>query len=585
MVHTSTHGLVRLIATFGIVAVAVGGLAPAPAFAHPGQDPASEASTVAISLPDESGETSAGDTRWVRPDTADVDTGEPHDDAGPTFHTATPVVIGNRVGQELAVSLGDWTPVPDAVTYQWNSNGAPISGADSSSYTPASADLGAAISVTVTAERAGYSPATETSSPVTIVAGALSASPVPIVTGSARVGATLTAAPGNWAPAHVRFEYQWLRSGIVIPGARSNSYTLIAADNGKRISVVVTGVKNGYGTVSRTSARTATVSPGTLTAPTPKISGSAVVGTRLTAVPGAWTRNAALTYQWRRDGRPIPNATRSVYTPSGADAGKKLTVTVTGRLSGYTAVAKTSSASTVLRALTAKPSPAITGTVKVGSTLTARAGAWKPAPVRVSYQWLRNGSPISNATKPTYRLTSRDAGQKISVRATGRRSGYASVTRTSTVRTVPKVLTAATPRITGSAKVGHTLRANTGTWTSKTSLSYQWLRNGTAIRGATNATYRVTSADVGRTLTVRVTGKKPGYASEARRSPATSRVTYPASYVPSGWNCPSWAPIKGNASSMIYHMPSGAYYSRTNPEMCFTTEKAAKQAGYRRSLR
>lgn len=52
---------------------------------------------------------------------------------------------------------------------------------------------------------------------------------------------------------------------------------------------------------------------------------------------------------------------------------------------------------------------------------------------------------------------------------------------------------------------------------------------------------------------------------------------------PSGWDCPSSHPIKGNASSMIYHMPGGSYYSRTNPEECFATEAAARAAGYRKS--
>ncbi|MFD2840175.1 hypothetical protein ACFSYH_06290 [Populibacterium corticicola] len=57
---------------------------------------------------------------------------------------------------------------------------------------------------------------------------------------------------------------------------------------------------------------------------------------------------------------------------------------------------------------------------------------------------------------------------------------------------------------------------------------------------------------------------------------------------PKGWNCPSSHPIKGNVSSsgeLIYHVPGGAYYSRTNPEECFATESAAKSAGYRKSKR
>jgi len=51
----------------------------------------------------------------------------------------------------------------------------------------------------------------------------------------------------------------------------------------------------------------------------------------------------------------------------------------------------------------------------------------------------------------------------------------------------------------------------------------------------------------------------------------------------SKWNCPAWAPIKGNAPSKIYHMPWQRYYSRTTPEICFSTEAAAVKAGYRKS--
>lgn len=59
----------------------------------------------------------------------------------------------------------------------------------------------------------------------------------------------------------------------------------------------------------------------------------------------------------------------------------------------------------------------------------------------------------------------------------------------------------------------------------------------------------------------------------------------PGSTSPDGWDCPSWAPIKGNAGSHIYHMPSGAFYDRTNAEICFSSEGAARDAGYRKAKR
>ncbi|OGE81119.1 MAG: hypothetical protein A3H72_00875 [Candidatus Doudnabacteria bacterium RIFCSPLOWO2_02_FULL_48_8] len=54
---------------------------------------------------------------------------------------------------------------------------------------------------------------------------------------------------------------------------------------------------------------------------------------------------------------------------------------------------------------------------------------------------------------------------------------------------------------------------------------------------------------------------------------------------PTADDCPG--KIKGNISSTgkIYHMPGGAFYNRTNPEICFTTESEAQAAGFRRSSR
>ncbi len=73
--------------------------------------------------------------------------------------------------------------------------------------------------------------------------------------------------------------------------------------------------------------------------------------------------------------------------------------------------------------------PTISGTVKVGARLTANAGTWSPAPVYLSYQWLRNGTAISGATSNTYVPTLADVRSKISVKVTGTKSGYASVSR------------------------------------------------------------------------------------------------------------------------------------------------------------
>jgi hypothetical protein len=50
-------------------------------------------------------------------------------------------------------------------------------------------------------------------------------------------------------------------------------------------------------------------------------------------------------------------------------------------------------------------------------------------------------------------------------------------------------------------------------------------------------------------------------------------------------DCPPEYPIKGNSKSHIYHLPGGASYDVTMPNICFATEEAAEAAGYRATKR
>jgi hypothetical protein len=74
----------------------------------------------------------------------------------------------------------------------------------------------------------------------------------------------------------------------------------------------------------------------------------------------------------------------------------------------------------------------------------------------------------------------------------------------------------------------------------------------------------------------RADANNPGYGCSSGGS--TTGGTQPPR---SDGSCPSSAPIKGNQSSMIYHMPGQAYYDITKAEECFATRAAAEAAGYR----
>lgn len=164
------------------------------------------------------------------------------------------------------------------------------------------------------------------------------------ITGTPRVGATLKATTASWGRG-ASFAYQWYRGDTPIVGATKPTLTLTASDFAEGIGVVVTGWSNGTSAVQIGEWTDVSVSAGVLTAATPKITGTLKVGSTLMAVPGTWTSGAALTYQWYADGAAISKATAKTYKVPASLAGKKVSVAVTGKKSGYTTVTKRSAVS------------------------------------------------------------------------------------------------------------------------------------------------------------------------------------------------------------------------------------------------
>jgi hypothetical protein len=198
--------------------------------------------------------------------------------------------------------------------------------------------------------------------------------------------------------------------------------------------------------------------------------------------------------------------------------------------------------------------PTISGTPVVGNTLTASNGSFSgTGPFNYTYQWLRcpasgsggNGegcTAISGATFKRYIVRQADVGHRLRVRVTAANS-EGSASEVSNAKAIVRAAPArpqdtVPPTISGTAQVGQTLTASTGTWTGQAPLTfaYHWRRcdrtgaNCADISGATSKTYAVTSADEGTTLRVRVTARNSAGTASATSAPTAvvSKAEAPA---------------------------------------------------------
>ncbi|NMO53773.1 hypothetical protein HH310_21640 [Actinoplanes sp. TBRC 11911] len=264
------------------------------------------------------------------------------------FTAPVPQVTGPAtVGSVLSVSAGDWSPAPKFVDYQWLRDGDAIKGATSASYRLVAADYGERVSVRVVGSRVAYVTLSVKSAAVKVDAGVFTA-PTPKLKGTATVGSELSVSVGDWSPAPKFVDYQWLRDGVAIKKATSSSYSLVAADAGRRVSVRVVGSRVAYVSKSVSSAAV-TVGNGTLRTAKPTISGTAEVGRTLTADTGKWSPKPAFAYQWYADGKKIPHATSACYQIDRTYRNTKITVSVTGTLDGYSPATTVSDATKAVK--------------------------------------------------------------------------------------------------------------------------------------------------------------------------------------------------------------------------------------------
>jgi surface antigen len=361
--------------------------------------------------------------------------------------TTAPSITGTaRYGQTLTASPGAWSPTPAALTYQWIVAGADIAGATKATFKPRAQDVGKSVSVRIRATKSGYAPVYVTSVPTAALAPApVSVSAAPQVTGTPRVGKTLSATTGTWSRTGLSFSYQWLADGVALAKGTAATYSLRSADAGKAITVQVTGSREGFVTKTASSSPTGRVAAGTLTSRTaPSVAGTPRVGSRLTASPGTWSPTADTSYQWFADGKAVTGATERTFVPTFRQRGAAIRVKVTARRAGFTSASATSAVTTAVGTGQIKLAsrPSIRGSAVLGTKLTVQPGTTSPAGAGARYQWLRDGQVVPGATGRSRTVSASDLGHRLSVRVSLKATGYS--TRTTTTSRLPRAKSPAT---------------------------------------------------------------------------------------------------------------------------------------------
>jgi hypothetical protein len=272
-------------------------------------------------------------------------------------------------------------------------------------------------------------------------------------------------------------------------------------------------------------------------------------GETLTGDPGTWEgADITFDFQWERSDaqdpdefNPIPFATADTYTPTSADVGHTIRFKVTA--SNTEGLTEAFSAATNVvdpppPTLIAEPTIIGASDPDEGQALTGTDGLWNRAD-SFSYQWERSSGSgfveIGGATGNTYVPTSADVGETLRFRVIASNAGGSSEAvsaATNAVDPAPPTLESG-PTISGTPVEGNTLIGDAGTWTSSASLtfSYQWQRSSVFgyvdISGADGSRYELTSADVGKTIRLRVIASNSGGTSAPAFSEPTATVLEP----------------------------------------------------------
>ncbi len=353
--------------------------------------------------------------------------------------TAPPTVVGTpQVDETLTARSGSWNQAGTTFSYQWLAEGLAISGATASTYVPRPDQVGDAFTVKVTARKSGYrTGASLSKATAATLPGTMDVEEVPVISGTPKVGATLTASAPRLSPDPASVRWAWFADGRYLSGETLDSLTLEPAHLDRVIKVVAVASRDGYTQARARSAPTAEVGPEKLSIDRePAIADNPYVGRQFSVTPAVVSPDGVTAaYQWSRDGIALPGETGSSYTPTTADPGTRLSVRISYTKPGYTTIVRDLRPKAATRSLAriyarSTERRSVTVTVRADGvepvrgevTLIGRTGMRKTLTLRYgratfTADWLYAGTrPLTISYLGSFRVAARTQTKTVEVR-------------------------------------------------------------------------------------------------------------------------------------------------------------------------
>ncbi len=339
-------------------------------------------------------------------------------------------------------------------SYQWLKNGQPISSATGQTYMANGSGSYAVVVTTTCGTATSDSVAVNVT---TLTASVTPAGPVDVCSGLVM----LTAGSGTG------YSYQWQKDGVNLPGATDSILSVSTAGD---YTVIIT---NSSGCTAQSNTVVATLGSTTITA-----NGSTNICAASTVTLSA-TTGTGITYQWYRNNIAINGAIGSNYTVSSHGTYYcNITVPPGSGCSGQS--------NSIVVTVINNPTPTIAAngptTICDGSTVELTTNNY----TGVTYQWEKNGNVIAGATGQTYTATT--AG---TYRVSQTANGCTKKSPGKTVTTTPGPTAVITAGGSTSLCNGDSVELTVGAVSGAT---YQWIKDGNAIVGATGQSYTVITA-------------------------------------------------------------------------------------------